>query len=81
MLLTKTALREAVQGVPLERRLAVAIAALGVKKQDVADAAGIESSLFSRVLTGRREASDDEREAIAKAVGLTVSDLFGEQAA
>ncbi len=77
--MTKDALRDAVLAVPLERRLAVAIAALGVQKQAVAEAAGIQNTLFSRTLGGYRQPPPDECRAIAKAIGLSVADLFGDE--
>lgn len=77
--MTKDALREALRPVPIERRLAVALAAASLKQQDVADKAGIGDAIFSRIVSGRRPSTPDERKAISKALGLAVVDLFGEE--
>lgn len=72
-------MKDALRGVPVSRRLAVVFALrTDLKQQDVADKAGMTESMFSRVASGRRDASDHERRAIAKAIGLPVADLFGE---
>lgn len=74
--MTKTELRNAVLAVPFERRLAVAVAALDLKKQDVADRAGMTPPVLSATLTGRRVALPDERKALARVIGLAEADLF-----
>ena len=79
--MTKDALRDTLKTVPPERRLAVAIAATGLKQRDIADEVGISESLLSRLISGHCWSSRSQRVRIAKAIGLSVVDLFGEVAA
>lgn len=79
--MTKDELRDALQGVPVERRLAVVFALqTDLRQLDVADKAGMTESNFSRTVAGRRDATPEERRAIAKAIGLPVAELFGPEA-
>ena len=79
--MTRDALRDALQAVPVEKRLAVVFALTGLSQQEVAARIGMATPTFSKTVSGWRQASDKERRAIAKAIGLSVTDLFGEQVA
>ena len=76
--MTKDALKETLRTVPLDRRLAVALAAARLRYQDIADRSGLSDSHFSYIVRGRRTANPEQRKAIAKAIGVSVADLFGE---
>ncbi len=79
--MTKDALREALKAIPIQRRLAVALAVAELKQQDIADRTGLSEVEFSRIVRGRRQPTEPQRKAIAKALGLSVADLFGEEVA
>lgn len=49
-----------------------------ISKMSVAKAAGLTSSQFSRRLQGRIPFSADEVASVAKALGVTVASLYGE---
>lgn len=79
--MTRDELREALLAAPVSRRLAVFFALKATLRQgEIADRAGLTDTELSRIVTGRRRPTDDQRKAIAKALGIAVADLFGEAA-
>ncbi len=79
--MTRDAIREALQAVPVQKRLAVVFALTDLSQQEVAARIGMATPTFSKTVSGWRQPSDKERRAIAKAIGLSVADLFGEEVA
>ena len=80
--MTKDQLLDALSAVPIERRLAVVFALQAdLRQRDIADKAGMTEPIFSRTIAGRRVATESERRAIAKAIGLPVTELFATEAA
>jgi transcriptional regulator with XRE-family HTH domain len=77
----KAGLAFMLERVPLARRLPVAFAITGIQQQDVADEVGMTDATLSRTVAGRRAPSDNERKALAKAFGVAVCDLFGQEVA
>lgn len=77
--MTKDALRDALKGIPADRRLAAALAIAEVKQQDIAERCGLSDVIVSRIVTGHRQPTDAQRKAIAKVLGVPAGELFGEQ--
>lgn len=78
--MTRDELRAALESVPVSRRLAVVFALdPDLRQRDIAAKADMGESAFSQTAAGRRAPSDIERRAIAKAIGLPVSFLFGDR--
>jgi transcriptional regulator with XRE-family HTH domain len=56
--------------------LKVAILVSGKRHQDVADKAGINSTKFSHILSGRRQPTKAEKAAIARVLRKRIADVF-----
>lgn len=56
--------------------LKVAIVSSLKKQNEIARAANIDVTTLSHIVRGRRIATKDEREALALALGKSISDLF-----
>ena len=52
----------------------------GLKQQEVADLAGINRTILSAIITGRVNPRPAEREAIAKALGVSEAEIFDGEA-
>jgi transcriptional regulator with XRE-family HTH domain len=79
--MTKREIRATLATVPADRRLTVAFALADVQQKEIAAQAGVSAATLSRTAAGLRSASDDERRAIARALDLSVADLFGQEVA
>lgn len=80
--MTRDEIKQMLTAVPAGReRVRVAITLTGAKQIRVAAKAGMSSSLLSLILHGHRSCARAQQRAIAKAIGLSVSDLFGEEVA
>lgn len=78
--MTRDEMRAALESVPAHRRLAVIFALdPDLRQRDIAAKADMGESAFSQTCAGRRPPTDDEKRSIAKAIGLPISILFGEQ--
>lgn len=62
----------------LNTALAKAIIDTGKKKKTVARLAGLTPGMFSKILHGKRPASDRQRARLASVVGKPESELFPE---
>lgn len=81
-MLTKDALRTALAGIPPGYlRVRVAMDLAGKKQGQVARRIGISQPTLSQIVTGNRPIAESERGPIARALGLDVADLFGQEAA
>ena len=58
--------------------LKIAFIESGKKQIDVAAAIGMDNTKLSQIIHGRRDASDDDRRALAKALRRPISQLFPE---
>jgi len=56
----------------------IALATFQIKSADLAQGLGWHESKLSRIVVGRKIASQSEKAAIANALGLKVSELFPE---
>jgi transcriptional regulator with XRE-family HTH domain len=79
--MTKREIRATLATVPADRRLTVAFALADVQQKEIAAQVGVSAATLSRTAAGLRLPSDDERRAIARALDLSVSDLFGQEVA
>lgn len=76
--MTKDDLRAALSGMPAGAMRVRAAFMLTRKSQaDAGRRLRCSQSLISQIATGRRDASPDERRALARFFGLAVEDLFG----
>jgi transcriptional regulator with XRE-family HTH domain len=79
--MTRDELRTALQGVPVGHlRVKVAMTLLGESQHAVARKIGLSQGTVCYIVNGTRDVEPTERGLIAKALGLTVADLFGEEA-
>ena len=62
-------LRESIRGL---------IAASGMKQKVVAERAGMSEAVFSNIVRGRRKVYADEVEGLAKALGVSIEELFAQ---
>ncbi len=81
--MTRDEVRDAMKAAPPSRRLAVFFAISDFRQGDIAERAGLAEPVFSRIVSGRRPATPEQRDAIGKALaalGYDVSDLLVEAA-
>lgn len=82
MLKNANDIRAALSGVPYGHlRIRVALSLSGKRQTVVAKRLGISQGTLSQIVNGNRPVSSDERRPIARALGLDVADLFGQEAA
>lgn len=80
--MTRDDLKRALDNIPAGHlRLRAAFAITGKRQTVVARRVGISNSTLSRIADGSRPISTDEQRGIARAFGLTVEDIFGQEAA
>lgn len=73
--------RSAIRQTPAGRRLRAALALAGWTQRDLSDAVRVSESGISLIVSGRRVPTADQQKAIAAALGLSTTDLFGQEAA
>lgn len=77
--MTKDELRGALSGMPAGPvRLRAAFMLTRKPQADAGRRLGLSQPTISQIATGRREATERERRALARFFGLEVADLFGE---
>ena len=82
LVMTRDELRGALSGLPAGHlRVRTAFMLTRKSQANAGRRLGVSQSLISQIATGHREASDDERRALARFLGLEVTDLFGESVA
>lgn len=75
-------IRAALAGIPPGHlRVRVALDLTGKRQTAVAKRVGISQSTLSQIVNGNRPVAADERRPLARALGLDVADLFGQEAA
>ncbi len=80
--MTRDEIRSMLNTVPAgAERVRVAITLTGARQIRVAARAGMSPSLLSLILNGHRSCDRAQQRAIAKAIGLPVGVLFGEEVA
>lgn len=62
----------------MKKALKLAIVATGIPAWQIARKVGLSETVLSRIVRGRREASLDERDRLARTLGIPEDDLFAE---